>query len=146
MKNSRAISLLVAGATIPAIVTGCGGSTPAAAPSTVTVAPSTVTVAAPNTVTVAAPAPAAPATQVAEAPAAPVLSGITIPDLPAGTNAEIVRDKLQDLGLTNVDLASANPDYTNVFLPKNWTLVSIEPSPGTVVQASDPVIVKVTKP
>jgi hypothetical protein len=82
------------------------------------------------------------------APAAtvPAATGITIPDIPAGTNAAIAESKLKALGLTNVDLASANPDYSNVFVPKNWTLVSIEPGPGTQVQASDPVIVKVTKP
>ncbi len=105
----------------------------------------TVTVTQPTTV-VAAPtvAPAPAATVQAEAPTA-AAAGITIPEIPAGTNAEIAKDRLQDLGLTNVDLASANPNYSNVFLPKNWTLVSIEPAPGTVVKADDPVIVKVYK-
>lgn len=76
----------------------------------------------------------------------PETTGITIPDIAAGTNAAIAESKLQALGLTNVELASANPKYSNVFLPKNWTVVSIEPGPGTQVQAADPVIVKVTKP
>ena len=80
------------------------------------------------------------------APEAPPESGITIPDITEGTNAAIAQSKLEALGLTNVELASANPDYTNVFLPKNWTVVSIEPAPGTSVQAGDTVIVKVTKP
>jgi hypothetical protein len=135
-------ALLVAAAITTVTLAACGGGSPAA-PSTVTVAPSTVTVAA------SAPAAGVPASQapaVAPVLEAPAATGITIPDIPAGTNAEIAQSKLEALGLTNVDLASANPDYSNVFLPKNWTLVSIEPAPGTQVQSSDTVIVKVTKP
>jgi hypothetical protein len=137
----KAPIILLAAATLSFALTACGGS-PAPAPVTVTKS-STVTVGAAPTV--AAPIAAAPAVATpAEAP--PAVSGITIPDIAAGTNAAIVQSKLEGLGLTNVELASANPDYTNVFLPKNWTLVSIEPAPGTVVQAADTVIVKVTKP
>ncbi|TXH16904.1 MAG: PASTA domain-containing protein [Mycobacterium sp.] len=122
-------------------VTACGGSN-SSAPATVTASPSTVTVA-PSTVAVAGSAPTASVAPVATVPAA---SGITIPDIPAGTNAQIAKSKLEALGLTNVELSSANPSYSNVFLPKNWTVVSIEPTPGSQVQASEPVIVKVTKP
>lgn len=136
MNISRPALLVAATAITTITLAACGGGTPAA-PSTVTAPPSTVTVAA---------APAAQAPAVAPAVEAPAATGITIPEIPAGTNAEIAQSKLEALGLTNVDLASANPDYSNVFLPKNWTLVSIEPGPGTQVQASDPVIVKVTKP
>ena len=42
-------------------------------------------------------------------------------------------------------LASANPKYTMVIMAANWTVVSMEPPPGTVVQSDDPVVVKVTK-
>ncbi|WP_445168777.1 hypothetical protein ACTXG7_05295 [Mycolicibacterium sp. Dal123E01] len=139
MNISRTASVIAAAAIATTTLAACGGGSPAA-PSTVTAAPSTVTVAAP------APVVGAPATQASVVAPAPVATGITIPDIPVGTNAEIAQSKLEALGLTNVDLASANPDYSNVFLPKNWTLVSIEPAPGTEVQASEPVVVKVTKP
>ena len=72
-------------------------------------------------------------------------SSITIPDL-TGQNAKIAEDKLEALGLTNVTLASANPKYTMVLAPENWKVVSIEPTPGTVVSSNDDVILKVTKP
>jgi hypothetical protein len=70
---------------------------------------------------------------------------ITIPDL-TGQNAKIAEDKLEALGLTNVTLASATSKYTMVLAPQNWTVVSIEPAPGTAVSSTDTVIVKVTKP
>jgi PASTA domain len=44
-----------------------------------------------------------------------------------------------------VSLSSANPKYSVVVLASNWTVVSIEPAPGTVVNANDPVVVKVYK-
>jgi hypothetical protein len=80
----------------------------------------------PSTVTVTSePRVAAPASTT-EPPAGP----ITIPDV-AGQNAEIVRNKLEKKGLTDVNLLSANPKYTVVVLASNWTVVSIEPAPGT---------------
>ena len=71
-------------------------------------------------------------------------SQVTIPDV-KGRNAEIVRKNLEDLGLTEVSLSSANPKYSVVILASNWTAVSIEPPPGTVVSSGDPVVVKVYK-
>jgi PASTA domain len=62
-----------------------------------------------------------------------------------GQNAEIVRKNLEKLGLTDVSLSSANPKYSIVILASNWTAVSIEPPPGTVVGSGDPVVVKVYK-
>ncbi|WP_082129297.1 PASTA domain-containing protein [Mycobacterium haemophilum] len=70
---------------------------------------------------------------------------ITLPDF-TNQNAEIARKKLESLGLTDVKLTSANPKYTFVIQAANWTVVSMEPPAGTVVQPGDPVIVKVTKP
>jgi beta-lactam-binding protein with PASTA domain len=70
---------------------------------------------------------------------------ITIPDV-TGQNGKIAEQKLEDLGLTNVELSSANPKYSMVLLPANWTVVSIDPPPGTSVSAGDAVVVKVTKP
>jgi beta-lactam-binding protein with PASTA domain len=90
----------------------------------------------PSTVTVTASSPGKSA-----AASAPV----TLPDF-TNQNAEIARNKLENLGLTDVKLTSANPKYTFVIQAANWTVVSMEPPPGTVVQPSDPVIVKVTKP
>ena len=95
--------------------------------------PSTVTVSAPqhSTVAEAAPTSAAP-------------TQITIPEV-SGQNAEIVRTNLEKMGLTDVSLSSANPKYSVVVLASNWTCVSIEPAPGTVVKSDDPVVVKVYK-
>jgi beta-lactam-binding protein with PASTA domain len=70
---------------------------------------------------------------------------ITIPDL-TGQNAKIAEDKLEKLGLTNVDFASATSKYTMVLAPQNWTVVSTEPPAGSTVSSSDTVILKVTKP
>lgn len=109
---------------------GCAGSSPAPSASTVTVTQPRA-VAAPPAV---APNTTTPATS----------TGITIPEV-AGQNAEIVRKHLEQLGLTDVSLASDNPKYKMVIMAANWTVVSIEPAPGTVVQGSDPVVVKVTK-
>jgi beta-lactam-binding protein with PASTA domain len=70
---------------------------------------------------------------------------LTIPDL-TGQNAKIAQNKLKALGFTNVELASATEKYQNVFVPANWTVVGIEPAPGTAVNADDTVVLKVTKP
>jgi hypothetical protein len=76
----------------------------------------------------------------------PVASApITIPDL-TGENAKIAENRLKALGFTDIDLVSATEKYQNVFVPANWTVVAIEPAPGTTVNASDTVILKVTKP
>lgn len=79
------------------------------------------------------------------APAPTTDAAITIPDL-IGQNAKIAQNKLTALGFTNIELASATPKYQNVFVPANWTVVGIEPAPGTAVNAGDTVVVKVTKP
>ncbi|MCV6967180.1 hypothetical protein BST27_11945 [Mycobacterium intermedium] len=70
---------------------------------------------------------------------------ITIPDV-IGQNAKIAQNKLKALGFTDVELASATPKYQNVFVPANWTVVGVEPPPGTSVSAADTVVLKVTKP
>jgi beta-lactam-binding protein with PASTA domain len=98
-----------------------------------TTSPSTVTVTPPQHSAVAVPASTS---------AAP--TQITIPDV-SGQNAEIVRKNLKNMGLTDVSLSSANPKYSVVVLASNWTCVSIEPTPGTVVKSDDPVVVKVYK-
>ena len=90
----------------------------------------------------AAPAPPEKSKDVTSTAAIPV--DVTIPEV-AGQNAEIVRKKLEKLGLTDVSLASVNPEFSVVVMASNWTVVSIEPAPGTVVKSDDPVVVKVTK-
>jgi beta-lactam-binding protein with PASTA domain len=72
-------------------------------------------------------------------------ASITIPDL-TGQNAKIAENKLEVLGITDVEFASATTKYQNVFSPANWTVVSIEPAPGSTVSSSDTVVLKVTKP
>jgi hypothetical protein len=109
-----------------AMVSGCG--------STTTAPPVTVT----QTTVAQAPSPVATTTE------APAPVHVTIPEV-TGQNAEIVRKNLEDLGLTDVNLSSANPMYSVVVLASNWTVVSIEPAPGTLVNADDPIVVKVTK-
>ena len=103
----------------------CGGQ-PSTSPSTVTVTHHSA-FAEPSTMSTSAPP-----------------SQITIPEV-HGQNAEIVRKKLEKLGLTDVSLSSANPKYSVVVLASNWAAVSIEPRSGTVVSSDDPVVVKVYK-
>jgi hypothetical protein len=62
-----------------------------------------------------------------------------------GENGKIAEAKLEGLGLTNVELSSANPKYSMVLIPANWTVVSIDPPAGTAVNSSDAVVIKVTK-
>ncbi|OYD70956.1 PASTA domain-containing protein [Rhodococcus sp. OK302] len=73
-----------------------------------------------------------------------VVAEVTLPDV-AGQNGAIVLDKLKKLGLTNVTTASADLKDTVVLLAANWTVVSIEPAPGTIVAGDDLVVVTMTK-
>jgi PASTA domain len=117
------------------ILAACGSNTSSS--------PSTVTVTKPaSTVPSAAGAPSVGSSEPSTASAS---GSITIPDV-TGQNGKIAEQKLEDLGLTNVELSSANPKYSMVLLPANWTVVSIDPPPGTSVSAGDAVVVKVTKP
>jgi hypothetical protein len=71
-------------------------------------------------------------------------ASVTVPDV-VGQNAGGVEDRLKGLGLTSVDLSSANPEYKSVWVASNWTVVSIDPAPGCVVGRSYPVVVYVTR-
>lgn len=55
-------------------------------------------------------------------------------------------DGLEKLGLTNDELSSAKPKYAMVSVAANWTVVSIDPAPGTAVKPDDAVVVMVTNP
>ncbi|SOJ52972.1 hypothetical protein MSIMFB_00477 [Mycobacterium simulans] len=69
---------------------------------------------------------------------------ITIPDV-RGHDGDKARRILEKLGLTDVRMCSTNPAYGVVMLESCWTAVSIDPPPGTVVGANDPVVVNVYK-
>ncbi|NKY58807.1 PASTA domain-containing protein [Nocardia flavorosea] len=67
-----------------------------------------------------------------------------MPDL-VGVNGAVAGDRLEDLGFTNVHYASATPGKDVVLLRANWTVVSIEPGPGTVVPSDSVVVLTMTK-
>ncbi|WP_142282710.1 PASTA domain-containing protein [Mycobacterium aquaticum] len=71
-------------------------------------------------------------------------SRITMPDL-IGQNAGPVEDRLKGLGITNIELSSANPEYKSVWVASNWTVVSTDPPPGCSINAHHQVVVYVTK-
>jgi hypothetical protein len=137
MKAMRKTAQFVVVSAVAVTVAACGGNT-ASAPSTVTVTKSAPSV---PSWTASAPSFASAPPTTSNAASGP----ITIPDL-TGQNAKIAENKLKALGFTDVELASATPKYQNVFVPANWTVVAIEPAPGTAVNAGDTVVVKVTKP
>ncbi|MCV6977157.1 Stk1 family PASTA domain-containing Ser/Thr kinase [Mycobacterium bourgelatii] len=72
-------------------------------------------------------------------------ANITMPDL-VGQNAGSVETRLKGLGLTTVELSSANPKYKSVWVASNWTVVSTDPNPGCIVGPYNSVVVYVTKP
>lgn len=49
-----------------------------------------------------------------------------IPDV-INQNAEIAREQLEQIGLTNIQLVSANPKYQLVLRAANWTVVDVDP-------------------
>lgn len=71
-------------------------------------------------------------------------SNVTVPDL-VGQNAESARTRLTGLGLADVLLSSANPDYESVWVASNWTVVSTDPGPGCFVNRHNRIVVYVTK-
>ncbi|BBX98578.1 PASTA domain-containing protein [Mycobacterium lacus] len=66
---------------------------------------------------------------------------MVIPEV-IGQDGATVRSRLEELGLTDVSLLSANPKYSAVVLAANWTAVSIDPPPGTVVASDHPIVVQ----
>jgi hypothetical protein len=71
-------------------------------------------------------------------------SGITMPDQ-IGQNAGNVEARLKELGVSSLALMSANPTYKSVWVASNWTVVSTDPAPGCVINASQSISVYVTK-
>jgi hypothetical protein len=72
-------------------------------------------------------------------------ANIAMPDL-IGQNAGGVENQLKSLGLTSVELSSANPTYKSVWVASNWTVVSTDPPPSCVISRYNLVTVYVTKP
>ena len=69
---------------------------------------------------------------------------MTLPDT-YGESAEVALAKLEGLGLTNVELASSNAKFSTVLEAKDWKVVGMVPSAGSVVKSDEPVIVEVIK-
>jgi hypothetical protein len=69
---------------------------------------------------------------------------VTLPDT-YGQNAEEARMKLQDLGLTKVELASSNSKFSTVEEAKDWKVVGMVPGAGTVVKSDEPVVLNLFK-
>jgi hypothetical protein len=70
---------------------------------------------------------------------------ITLPDV-VGQNAKSASEQLGRIGLLNVQLTSANPNYAMVLVAANWTVVSTNPAPCSVVKSHDHVVLHVMKP
>lgn len=69
---------------------------------------------------------------------------MTLPDI-YGQNAEVAKTRLEDLGLTKVELASSNKKHSTVEVAEDWKVVGMVPSAGSVVKSDAPVILKVIK-
>lgn len=78
-------------------------------------------------------------------PGAGAPTNVALPDV-VGQNAKTASEQLQQLGLGNVELSSANPEYQLVIVASNWTVVSTDPAPCTVMNPYDHVVLMVTKP
>lgn len=72
-------------------------------------------------------------------------ASIKMPDL-VGLNGGGVEARLKGLGLSSIDLESANAKYKPVWVPSNWTVVSTDPGPGCLLGHEKIVTVSVTKP
>jgi hypothetical protein len=92
-----------------------------------------------------APTAAPPTSAQCATPTAGPLTNIALPDV-VGQNAKTASEQLLQLGLTNVELSSANPEYQLVIVRSNWTVVSTSPAPCAVVNPYDHVVLKVAKP
>jgi hypothetical protein len=97
-------------------------------------------------------APTAPATETerersaAEEPTdAPEPETLEIPDDLTGMNAAVAEDQLRELGFTRIEFGSVDAADTVVIVPSNWTVVSVEPEPGSEISADSLVVLTCTK-
>lgn len=137
----------VAGAAfLCAVLAGCSGGTPQAAPTvtqTVTqTATATVSAVATVTATATVTAAPAPAAVVAPAPAPATPATAVIPANIAGMNAEALDDDLSALGFKKV-IYNADTGKT-VLLLSNWTVTGID-NAGSEQAVEKAVVVHVTK-
>jgi hypothetical protein len=72
-------------------------------------------------------------------------ANITLPDV-IGQNARAAGEQLSTVGLLNVQMTSANLNYNMVLVSANWTVVSTNPKPCSVITPNDHVVLHVTKP
>jgi hypothetical protein len=79
-----------------------------------------------------------------DASTAKPITYVTLPDT-YGQNAEVARTKLQDLGLTKVELASSNSKFSTVEEAKDWKVVGMVPGAGTVVKSDEAVVLNLFK-
>lgn len=123
-----------------AVLAGCSGGTPQAAPTVTQTVTQTATATVSATATVTA-APA-PATVVAPAPAPATPATAVIPVNAAGMNAEALDDELSALGFQKV-IYNADTGKT-VLLLSNWTVTGVD-NAGTEQSTDKAVVVHVTK-
>ncbi|WP_030158672.1 PASTA domain-containing protein [Glycomyces sp. NRRL B-16210] len=93
------------------------------------------------------PAPAEETTAAEEATAAEESAEAAeaeVPDL-VGKNAAIAYDELRALGFTNITLGSVDKEDTVVLMMSNWSVVEVEPEPGTVLSTDSTVVLMCTK-
>jgi hypothetical protein len=87
------------------------------------------------------------------APSSPTPPRTTTPPPPpampslVGKNAAIATDELKRLGVRpeNVTYGSADPLYTVVLLPQNWTVVKQEPPAGTQLAPGEQIVLSCRK-
>ena len=138
---------------IGAIVLGCCGLSGVAAlvsgddPASTSVKKAAPTAVAPLVPTTAA-APTTTAPTVSVAPTTPVAppkpTTVVMPNL-VGMNAAVAQDKLEKLGLTNIQFGSQDENDTFVLLAANWTVTKQSHKKGTRVALDDLVVLTCTK-
>ena len=90
-----------------------------------------------------------PATEPAEEATEPDESAepatLEVPDDLVGMNAAVAEDRLRQLGFTNIDFGSVDPDDTVVLIPANWRVIAVEPEPGSEISPDALIVLSCTK-
>lgn len=142
---------------IGAVVLGCcgltgvaalvGGDDPAST-SAKKAAPTAVAPVVPSLIPTTASAPTTTAPTVSVAPTTPAAppkpTTVVMPNL-VGMNAAVAQDKLEKLGLTNIQFGSQDENDTFVILAANWTVTKQSHKKGTRVALDDLVVLTCTK-
>ncbi|MGW4152617.1 PASTA domain-containing protein [Micromonospora chersina] len=147
----------IVGIVIGAVVLGCcgltgvaalvGGDDPAST-SAKKAAPTAVAPVVPSLIPTTASAPTTTAPTVSVAPTTPAAppkpTTVVMPNL-VGMNAAVAQDKLEKLGLTNIQFGSQDENDTFVILAANWTVTKQSHKKGTRVALDDLVVLTCTK-